>query len=78
VYVGWLINPHRSDEQVPLSPLTLKTGDDLVFMSDMVPSFNANVQNLRMMFTRVAVTLENAETTFRRPIGPMVMQGLLN
>ncbi len=44
----------------------------------MVPSFNANAQNLRMMFTQVAVTLENAETTFRRPVGPMVMQGLLN
>ncbi len=33
VYVGWLINPHRPDERVPLSPLTLNLGGELVYGS---------------------------------------------
>ena len=78
VYVIWLINPLRPDQFLAVGPVIPDSHGEALLQSDRLPAFNPQVQNLRQIFTRVAVTTEKVGAQWLRPIGPSLLQGTLD
>lgn len=76
-YAGWLFSPYRPDQLFALGSLTPAKNGAVFFESSQMPTFNPGRQNLRLMYTRVAVTLESATSAMQRPVGPMILQGMM-
>lgn len=80
IYAGWLLNAYRPDLLFALGSMTPDKNGTVSFDSSQLPTFNLSRQNLRLAFTRVAVTLESSPTSLlppQRPLGPMVLQGMM-
>ena len=78
VYVGWLINPYRPDQILAVGPIVPDANGEAIFQSERVPAFNAQVQDLRQVFTQVAVTTEKARGHWLRPSHAPLIQGTMN
>ncbi len=80
IYAGWLLNAYRPDLLFALGPLTPDKNGVVSFDSSQLPTFNLSRQNLRLAFTRVAVTLESSPLSLlptQRPLGPTVLRGMM-
>lgn len=77
IYAGWLFNAYRPDLLFPLGSLTPDKNGMVFFDSSQLSAFNPSRQNLRLAFTRVAVTLEAAPLSLAHPLGPTVLQGMI-
>jgi len=78
VYITWLINPLRPDQFLAVGPIIPDSHGEALFQSDRLPTFNTRVQNLRQIFTRVAVTPEKVGAQWVRPTSPPLLQGALD
>ena len=47
----------------------------MLFSSEQIPEFNAQSQDLRLLFTQAIVTTEIVPSHFKRPAGPTFLQG---
>jgi hypothetical protein len=84
-YVVWLVNPHRPDQLLPVGPLMPNSSGTVAFWSEQLSSFNPQTQDLRLLYTRVIVTAEDAASFIGRdksgtgrPQGQTVLQGLID
>ena len=77
VYVLWLVNPRRPDQQMAIGPLTPDKNGSISFASDHKPAFNPLLLDLRMVFTNLQLTVEHTATRFLHPQGQLVLQGKL-
>ncbi len=78
VYIVWLINPLRPDQFLAVGPVIPDSHGEALVQSDRLPAFNTQVQNLRQIFTHVAVTLEKVGVQWVRPTGSPLLQGALD
>ncbi|GAC1358728.1 MAG: hypothetical protein NVS4B11_30370 [Ktedonobacteraceae bacterium] len=78
VYVGWLINPYRPDQILAVGPIVPDRSGQATLQSNSLPAFNVQVQNLRHVFTHVAVTSEKAGMQWLKPAGPSLLQGAID
>lgn len=78
VYVGWLINPYRPDQILAVGPIVPDLSGQALFQSDRLSSFNAQVQDLRPIFTQVAVTIEKVGGPWLRPTRSPLLQGTID
>ena len=78
VYIVWLINPLRPDQFLAVGPVIPDSRGEAFLQSDRLPAFNTQVQNLRQIFTRVAVTPEKVGAQWVRPTGSPLLQGALD
>ncbi len=78
VYVVWLINPLRPDQFLAVGPIIPDSHGEALLQSDRLPVFNTQGQNLRQIFTHVAVTLEKVGAQWVRPTGSPLLQGVLD
>jgi hypothetical protein len=75
VYVGWLVDALRPDHLLAIGPLVPDRSGSVLFSSEQMPGFNAQNQDLRLLFTQAIVTTENISSHFKRPAGPTFLQG---
>ncbi len=78
VYVVWLINPSRPDQFLAVGPIVPDSHGEALLQSDRLTAFNAQVQNLRHIFTQVSVTSEKAGAQWLRPTGSPLLQGAID
>ncbi|GAC1426845.1 MAG: hypothetical protein NVSMB54_14540 [Ktedonobacteraceae bacterium] len=78
VYMAWLINPLRPDQVLAVGPIIPDGTGGAVVQSNRLPTFNVRVQNLRHIFTQVAVTIEKAGRQWLKPTGLPLLQGALD
>ena len=78
VYIAWLINPLRPDQFLAVGPIIPDSHGEVLLQSDHLPAFNVQVQNLRDIFTRVAVTTEKVGMQWVRPTSFPLLQGTLD
>lgn len=77
VYVGWLLNPHRPDQILATGPLAVASDGSSTFLSEQLPTFNSNKLDLRLLFTQVMVTIEQANMSPQRPGTQILLSGAI-
>ena len=55
-YVGWLVDALRPDHLLAVGPLVPDRSGSVLFSSEQMPGFNAQNQDLRLLFTQAIVT----------------------
>ena len=75
VYIAWLINPLRPDQFLAVGPILPDNHGEALLQTDRLTMFNPQIQNLRHIFTRIAVTTEKAGGPWPRPTGSPLLQG---
>ncbi len=76
VFIAWLINPLRPDQFLAVGPIIPDNQGEALLQTDRLPTFNPQLQNLRHIFTRIAITTEKAGIPWLRPTGSPLLQGM--